>query len=42
MEKNNSLPMSQPEQESDDLKAFRERVGTIIERKRDVLDALDS
>lgn len=32
--------MSHPEQESDDLEAFRERVGKIIERERDILDAL--
>lgn len=32
--------MSQPEQESDDLEAFRERVDKIIERERGVLDAL--
>lgn len=40
MEKHDSYPMSQPEQEADDPEDFRDRVGKIIERERDVLDAL--
>ena len=40
MEKNEIPYMSQPEQESDDLDEFRERIDRIIERERDVLDAL--
>ena len=41
MEKDHTTTMSQPEQESDgDLEEYRERARAIIEREKDVLDAL--
>ena len=40
MERNHTTTMSQQEQESDDLEEYRERAREIIERERDILDAL--
>lgn len=40
MERNHTTTMSQPEQESDDLEEYRKRAREIIERERDILDAL--
>lgn len=36
----NSSDMSKTESEPDDLDEYRERVDAIIERERDILDAL--
>ena len=36
----NSTDMSQTEPEPDDLNDYRERVDAIIDRERDILDAL--
>ena len=36
----NSMDMSKTEPESDDLDEYRDRVDAIIDRERDILDAL--
>ena len=40
MVKHDTTPMSQQEQESDDLEEYRERAREIIDRERDILDRL--
>ena len=40
MVKHDTTPMSQPEQESDDLEEYRERAREIIEREKSILDRL--
>ena len=40
MTKHNTIHMSQPEQEADDLEEYRERARKIIEQERDILDRL--
>lgn len=40
MVKHDATPMSQQEQESDDLEEYRERAREIIERERNILDRL--